>query len=61
MITQEKLEEIVRDLTIGAGETYSTTNIIYAVEKKIGERLNLAQERIVQRTNHECQMRMEFP
>ena len=62
MIDQRKLEEMVWDMTIGAGEgDMSTTVLVQKIEMVTGQKLNRVQERIVQRANHECQMKMEMP
>ena len=62
MIAQRQLEEMVHDMTVGAGESdVSLTNLLQMVEKRTGTKLNAVQERIVQRALQECQTRMEFP
>lgn len=61
-LTQTKLEEMVRDMTIGAGEDdLSNTILVQRIEGRTGRKLNVVQCRIVQRANQECQSQMANP
>lgn len=61
-LTQTKLEEMVRDMTVGAGEgDLSNTILVQRIENRTGKKLNVVQCRIVQRANQECQQQMEMP
>jgi len=62
MINQLQLEEMVWDKTVGSGDNeISTTNLVQSIEKQLGVKLNVVQERIVQRKHRLCQLMVEFP